>query len=167
MRCLYRAIGCNCAPQLQPILLSFDRLVTGRVTERMLTLRIDPCLGNGMLNRSSCFMYPSSAGTKLIISWRIFRTDGGFAKNMADIEYARRVLRRKSRSIGGQRPPAFLDRYGKVRPHHRQSGCGRAKSAPMPIRSTQAGLSSNEYAHFKYIQKYAMLDGGSCHVRCR
>ena len=27
---------------------------------------------------------------------------------------------------------------------------------------TQAGLSSNEYAHFKYIQKYAMLDGGSC-----
>ncbi|SKN28460.1 Uncharacterised protein [Mycobacteroides abscessus subsp. massiliense] len=26
---------------------------------------------------------------------------------------------------------------------------------------TQAGLSGNEYAHFKYIQKYAVLDGGS------
>ena len=26
---------------------------------------------------------------------------------------------------------------------------------------TQAGLSGNEYAHFKYIQKHAVLDGGS------
>lgn len=128
-------------------------------------LRIDSCSGTDT-NRSSL---SSVVGrTKLIISWRIFfSTDGGFAKNMADIGMPNRVLRGNRRSIGDNAFQHFR-RYGSISTQHRQNQAVTAReSAPMPIALLKPDCLA-VYTPTSNTFKIPVLDGGSgsANVRC-